>query len=80
MYGEFGNLLRRVDLSGHVSAVELGEKYVYVLFDTEIKRIDITLGLSSTVKFKDEVSELVAFSDGSLMACTDTVAYYISFS
>ena len=80
LYGEFGNLLRRVDLSGHVSAVELGEKYVYVLFDTEIKRIDITLGLSSTVKFKDEVSELVAFSDGSLMACTDTVAYYISFS
>ena len=80
LYGEYGDLVRRVDFSGHVSDVELGDRYVYLLFDTEIRRVDVNLGLSSNAKFNEEGAELVIFSDGTLMACTDTAAYYISFN
>lgn len=79
IYGEYGDLVRQMKISGHVSDVELGDRYVYLLFDAEICRIDINLGLTTSKKFNEEGAVLVSFSDGTLMACTDTAAYYISF-
>jgi hypothetical protein len=80
VFGENGNLINTFKLSGQVSDVELSGNYAYVLFDTEIRRIDVLFGTISSVDFSEEGAILMPFSDGSLMACTDTVAYYISFN
>ncbi len=80
VFGENGNLINTFKLAGQVSDVELSGNYAYVLFDTEIRRIDVLFGTISSVDFSEEGAILMPFSDGSLMACTDTVAYYISFN
>ena len=80
VFGENGNLLNSFKFSGQISDVEYCKSYAFIMFDTEIRRIDTVFGTSSSVNFSEEDARLVSFSDGSLMACTDTVAYYISFN
>ena len=80
VFGENGNLINTFKLLGQVSDVELSGNYAYILFDTEIKRIDVLFGTSSSASFSEDSAILVPFSDGTIMACTNTVAYYISFN
>ena len=54
--------------------------YVYLLLDGEVRRIDKLFGTSLRADFNAEDGRLVVFSDGEVMACTDTSAYYISFN
>ena len=80
VFGENGNLVNSFKLSGQISDIEISGNYVYLMLDTEIRRIDTIFGTVSSVKFSEDGAELVSFDDGSVMACTDTVAYYISFN
>ena len=80
IFGENGNLVNSFVLSGQVSDIEYCGNFAFVMFDSEVKRIDTLFGTTSSVKFSEEDARLISFSDGTLMACTDTVAYYISFN
>ena len=78
--GESGGVISSFKLTGQVIDIERSGSYAFVLFDNEIRRIDVLFGTSSSFEFTEEDARLVAFSDGTLMACTDPVAYYISFN
>ena len=78
--GESGSVISSFKLSGHVSDIERAGSYAFVLFDNEVRRIDVLFGTSSSAVFTEEDARLVAFSDGTVMACTNTAAYYISFN
>ena len=80
VYGDNGNRISTHAINTHVSDVEMQENYVYLLLDGEVRRIDKIFGTFSRADFGAEDGRLVVFSDGEVMACTDTSAYYISFN
>ena len=66
-------------VGGNVRDMALSGKYVYVLLDRELVRIDISFGVRNTSEVKGEDTRLVALRGGEVMVCTPGVAYYISF-
>ena len=80
VYGDNGNRISTNSINAHVSDVEMQGNYVYLLLDGEVRRIDKIFGTFSRVGFNAEDGRLVVFSDGEVMACTNTSAYYISFN
>ena len=66
-------------VQGNVRDMAISDKYLYVLFDRELIRIDISFGTQSTSEVRGEDTRLVALRGGEVMVCTPGVAYYISF-
>ena len=66
-------------LQGNVRDMAFSNKYVFVLLDRELIRIDTSFGTRNTSEVKGEDTRLVALHDGDVMVCTPGVAYYISF-
>ena len=80
VYGDNGNRISSHSIDTHVSDVEMQGNYVYLLLDGEVRRIDKIFGTITRADFGAEGGRLVVFSDGEIMACTDTSAYYISLN
>ena len=80
IYGDNGNKISTYSIDAHVSDVEIEGNYVYLLLDGEVRRIDKIFGTFSRAAFGAEDGRLVVFSDGEVMVCTDTSAYYISLN
>ncbi|MBQ8407256.1 MAG: hypothetical protein IJY39_00175 [Clostridia bacterium] len=64
---------------GNVFDLELCGGFAYLLCEGEIVRLDTTFGFRSGVEFSEENARLVTFENGDVMACTDGIAYYITF-
>lgn len=66
-------------IEGSVRDIELSEGYVYVLRSREALRVSTTLGTVTEKAVNVDVSDIVAFDDGSLVACSYASGTYISF-
>ena len=75
-----GHLKLTLKIGGSVSDVKMNEKYVYLLCDDKIIRVDSTFGHTSAVEFSEEDARLTLLSGGELLACTPSLAYYVSFN
>ena len=64
-------------INGYAKDIEISENEVIILFDNEIGRLNTVLGTYSSVSFSEENAELVLLSDGDVVVCTQTVAYYL---
>ena len=67
-------------ISGAVRDMEIAGKDVLLLLDNEIRRVNTVLGSYTSVRFSEEDAELTLLSDGALIACTPTVAFYIEIN
>ncbi len=66
-------------IEGNIRDIKLGNGNVYILKSRETVRINTSLGTKSTAASGADVSEMVVFSDGSAVVCSQTAATYISF-
>jgi hypothetical protein len=79
IFDQNGNVRYFEYISGNVSDMELCRNFAYLILDGEILRVDTTFGLKSRVPFKESGTRIVCFENGEIMACTDALAYYITF-
>ena len=79
---ENGMVVRSFTADCEIFDVKVYGDYVYLLCDREVRRYNTKSVVTecSSVAFTEEDARLVLLDDGSLLACTDTVAYYISFN
>jgi hypothetical protein len=59
--------------------MQLEGKYLYILLENKVLRVDTTLGLTSSASVSSVNGELIVFSDGEVAVCTTTTAYYVTF-
>jgi hypothetical protein len=74
-----GKVIFSDTVEGNIRDMALSGKYLYVLIDRELLRIDTSFGTRRTGDVKGEDTRLVALHGGNVMICTSGVAYYISF-
>ena len=79
IFDQNGNVRYFEYISGNVSDMELCRNFAYLILDGEILRVDTTFGLKSRVAFTESGARIVCFENGEIMACTDALAYYITF-
>ena len=79
---ENGMVIRSFGVDCEIFDVQVFKDNVYLLCDREIRRYN-TKGVSAefdVIPFAEENARLIILDDGTPLACTDTVAYYISFN
>ena len=79
MLDDNGDMKLTVKIDGNISDIRMNKDYIYLLCDDKIIRVDSTFGHTSTVAFAEEGADLTLLSGGELLACTPTLAYYVSF-
>lgn len=79
IFDQNGNVRYFEYISGNVSDMELCQGFAYLILDGEILRVDTTFGFKSRVVFAEGGARIVGFENGEIMACTDVLAYYITF-
>ena len=79
---ENGMVVRSFTADCEIFDVKVYGDHVYLLCDREVRRYNTKSVVTEydSVAFTEEDARLVLLADGSLLACTDTVAYYISFN
>lgn len=77
-----GMVVRSFEVDFEIFDVKVYKDHVYLLCDREIRRYNLKSVVTdyNSVEFTEEGARLVLLDDGSVLACTDTVAYYISFN
>ena len=77
-----GHLKRSFKTDDAVFDMKLSGDFVYLLCDREIRRYNLNSVSDEfkAVPFDEESAKLAVFEEGDIMACTPTVAYYISFN
>jgi len=79
IFDDNGDLKLTNKIDGNVSDVKMNKDHIYLLCDDKIIRVDTTFGHTSTVAFLEEDARLTLLSGGELLACTPSLAYYVSF-
>jgi len=79
IFDDNGDLKLTNKIDGNVSDVKMNKDHIYLLCDDKIIRVDTTFGHTSTVAFLEVVVRLTFLSGGELLACTPSLAYYVSF-
>ena len=79
---ENGMVIRSFTADCEIFDVKVYGDYVYLLCDREVRRYNTKSVVTEydSVAFTEEDAGLVLLDDGKLLACTATVAYYISFN
>lgn len=79
---ENGIVLRSFVTDSEIFDVKVYKDNVYLLCDREVRCYNTKSVITEydSVSFIEEDARLVLLDDGKLLACTDTVAYYISFN
>ena len=67
---------KRID--GNIRDAVYSNGFVYILRDTDVIRIDTRLGVASYADYTFEVARLQVVSDGEVLLCTETTAYYLT--
>ena len=77
-----GHLKRSFKTDESVSDMKLDGNFVYLLCEREIRRYNLnSVSVDyKSVPFDEGAAKLAVFAEGDIMACTPTVAYYISFN
>ena len=79
IFDDNGDLKLTNKIDCNVSDVKMNKDHIYLLCDDKIIRVDTTFGHTSTVAFLEEDARLTLLSGGELLACTPSLAYYVSF-
>lgn len=79
VFDDNGDLKLTIKIDGNVSDVKMNKDHIYLLCDDKIIKVDSTFGHTSTVAFLEEDACLTLLSGGELLACTPSLAYYVSF-
>lgn len=76
-----GRIIRTYNVDSGVFDVKVSNNFMYVLCDREVRRYNLSRLTDEydSAEFDEEDASLVVFSNGEIMACTPSVAYYISF-
>ena len=78
-FDDNGDMKITAKISGNVSDMKMNKDDIFLLCDGKIMRVDSTFGHTSTEEFSEEGARLVLTSGGELIACTSSLAYYVSF-
>lgn len=79
IFDDNGDLKLTIKIDGNVSDAKMNKDHIYLLCDDKIIKVDSTFGHTSTVAFLEEDARLTLLSGGELLACTPSLAYYVSF-
>lgn len=74
-----GNVRYYEYIDGNVFDMALSHGFVYLILEGEILRVDTTFGIKLRADFSEDNARIVTFENGEIMACTDGMAYYITF-
>ena len=74
-----GNVRYFEYIDGNVFDMALSHGFVYLILEGEILRVDTTFGIKLRADFSEDNARIVTFENGEIMACTDGMAYYITF-
>ena len=79
VFDDNGDMKVTAKIRGNVSDMKMNKDNLILLCDDKIKRVDSTFGHTSVEEFTEEGARLVLTSGGELIACTSSLAYYVSF-
>lgn len=80
VFDDNGDMKVTAKIRGNVSDMKMNKDNVFLLCDDKIMRVDSTFGHTSVEEFTEEGARLVLTSGGELIACTSSLAYYVSFN
>ena len=78
-FDDNGDMKVTVKISGSVSDMKMNKDNIFLLCDGQIIKVDSTFGHTSTEKFFEEGARIVLTASGELIACTSSLAYYLTF-
>ena len=79
-FDDNGNLKYSGMVSSRIYDAEILGKYIYLLQDDKVLRIDTTFGMTTSASVPVSDGKLVVFSDGNVAVCTTTTAYFVQFN
>lgn len=79
-FNENGSLAYSRQIDDRIYDMQLYGKYVYLLLENEILRIDSALGITSSAHISSNDGKLVIFSESDVAVCTKTTAYCVTFN
>ncbi len=79
MFDKNGTLSHFEKLEKSIYSITNADKYVYVLCEKEILRIDTMWGSIKSIPFASENGELLALPNGEILLCTPITAYRLDF-
>lgn len=79
MFDKNGTLSHFERLEKSIYSIAKADKYVYVLCEKEILRIDTMWGSIKSIPFVSESGELLALPNGEILLCTPISAYRLDF-
>lgn len=74
-----GAIKHSSSFNGYITDMALGKGEIFLLCDSRIVKVPIGGMGTYEIPFDGEGARLVTFANGDVMACTQGVAYYISF-